>query len=240
MRLGIMQPYFFPYLGYFSLIAQSDAWVVFDSAQYTPKTWMNRNRVMRADVGWTWATASVVKGSRSRRIWEIRLVDVEATRRSLLGKLSHYRNKAPYWPLVEGLVEGVFCDLEDDNLSRLNVKGMAAVCAVLEIEFVATVSSERWPELSHMDDPGDWALEISGLLGANEYMNPIAGMHLFDKVKFEKRGIRLLSLQPPDFRYEVGPLRFIRDLSILDVLMWNPPSAVRQVITDTALVERAS
>ena len=235
-----MQPYFFPYLGYFSLIAQSDAWVVFDSAQYTPKTWMNRNRVMRADVGWTWTTASVVKGPRARRIWEVRLVDAGATRRSLLGKLSHYRNKAPHWRLVEDLVEEVFRDLEDDNLSRLNVKGISAVCAILGIEFGATVSSERWPQLSQMDNPGDWALAISGLLGANEYVNPIAGMHLFDKVKFEKMEIGLLSLRPPDFRYEVGPLRFIPDLSILDVLMWNLPSAVRQVITDTALVERAS
>ena len=46
VKLGIMQPYFFPYLGHFALIAHTDAWVVFDITQYTPKTWMNRNRVL--------------------------------------------------------------------------------------------------------------------------------------------------------------------------------------------------
>ena len=46
MRLGIMQPYFFPYLGHFALIANVDAWIVFDVTQYTPRTWINRNRVL--------------------------------------------------------------------------------------------------------------------------------------------------------------------------------------------------
>lgn len=51
MRLAIMQPYFFPYLGHFSLIAASDAWIVFDVRQYTPRTWMNRNRILHPTGG---------------------------------------------------------------------------------------------------------------------------------------------------------------------------------------------
>jgi WbqC-like protein family len=235
-----MQPYFFPYLGYFSLIAQCDEWVVFDSAQYTPKTWMNRNRVMRADSGWTWATAAVVHGSRARRISEIRLVDPGMTQESLLGKLSHYRNKAPHWRLVEDLVDETFRGLDDECLSRVNVRAIAAVCGALGLRFVPTVSSERWPSLRQVEGPGDWALHMSELLGATEYLNPIAGIHLFDKAKFEEKGIRLLELRAPDLRYEVGPLRFIPNLSILDVLMWNAPSVVTEVITDGALVQRAA
>ncbi len=57
MRLGIMQPYFFPYLGHFGLIAACDRWVVFDTCQYTPRSWMNRNRVLHPAEGWTWATS---------------------------------------------------------------------------------------------------------------------------------------------------------------------------------------
>jgi len=52
MRLGIMQPYFFPYLGHFSLISSVDKWIVFDVTQYTPKTWMNRNRILHPKTGW--------------------------------------------------------------------------------------------------------------------------------------------------------------------------------------------
>ena len=51
MRLGIMHPFFFPYLGHFALIAAVDQWIVFDVTQYTPKTWMNRNPILQPDTG---------------------------------------------------------------------------------------------------------------------------------------------------------------------------------------------
>ena len=56
MRLGMMQPYFFPYLGYYSLIAATDHWVVFDTAQYIRRGWVNRNRVLSTGSdGWKYA-----------------------------------------------------------------------------------------------------------------------------------------------------------------------------------------
>ena len=63
MRLGIMQPYFFPYLGHFSLIAAADEWVVFDVTQYTPSSWMNRNRILHPVRGWKWLTVPLANGS---------------------------------------------------------------------------------------------------------------------------------------------------------------------------------
>ena len=56
MKLGIMQPYFFPYLGHFALIAAVDEWIVFDITQYTRKSWVNRNRVLRPDGGWQYVS----------------------------------------------------------------------------------------------------------------------------------------------------------------------------------------
>jgi hypothetical protein len=46
MRIALMQPYFFPYLGYFSLIDYVDHWVVFDNVQFVKQSWVNRNRVL--------------------------------------------------------------------------------------------------------------------------------------------------------------------------------------------------
>lgn len=46
LKLGIMQPYFFPYAGYFSLIDYSDKFVFFDTSQYIKKGWVNRNRIL--------------------------------------------------------------------------------------------------------------------------------------------------------------------------------------------------
>lgn len=45
MKLAIMQPYFFPYCGYFQLMAAVDAFVVYDNIKYTKKGWINRNRI---------------------------------------------------------------------------------------------------------------------------------------------------------------------------------------------------
>ena len=47
MRLGIMQPYFLPYIGYFQLIKSVDKFVVYDNIQYIKNGWINRNRLLQ-------------------------------------------------------------------------------------------------------------------------------------------------------------------------------------------------
>src|SRR5688572_18113469 len=46
MKLAIMQPYFFPYLGYFQLIYASDKFVFYDDVNYIKSGWINRNRLL--------------------------------------------------------------------------------------------------------------------------------------------------------------------------------------------------
>src|SRR5579875_2797125 len=142
MRAGIMQPYFFPYLGYFALIERSDTWVVFDVTQYTPKTWMNRNRVLHPTESWNWVTVPLSNSSNSIRIHEARVLAPQKARSSALGKLSHYRNRAPHWREVEDLVSSAFDDAHDDSLVALNVSAMAAVCAYLEVRFEPLICSQ--------------------------------------------------------------------------------------------------
>jgi len=57
--LGVMQPYFFPYLGYFQLIASVKRGVIFDTAQYCRKSWMNRNRILDGKGGWQYISVPV-------------------------------------------------------------------------------------------------------------------------------------------------------------------------------------
>lgn len=83
MRLGIMQPYFFPYLGHFSLIAAVDEWIVFDVSQYTPRTWMNRNRVLNPAGGCKWVTIPLSNGSIHKRTHEILVLDSVAAHKML-------------------------------------------------------------------------------------------------------------------------------------------------------------
>ncbi len=128
VRAGIMQLYFFPYTGYFALVAASDTWVVFDTAQYTPKTWMNRNRVLAPRSGWRWVTVPVRHGTRSARIHEVEVADPARAEQSVLGALSHYRRHAPNWRAVEDLVRRTFGALRRPSLTDLDVAGLAASC----------------------------------------------------------------------------------------------------------------
>lgn len=231
MRLGIMQPYFFPYLGHFALIANVDAWIVFDVTQYTPKTWINRNRVLHPESGANWVSVALRNSSISIKIREARVLDVAAAAKSTLGKLSHYRHKAPHARQVEEIVKATFAAVGDnDSLVALNVAGLDAVCAYLGVPFRPSICSQMDLRLPDQLGPGEWALEISSQVSATTYVNPWGGRSLFNAEEFERRGVALEFLKAQDFIYPTAPFQFIPNLSILDVLMWNSPDRVREAL----------
>jgi hypothetical protein len=227
MKLGIMQPYFFPYLGYYELIARTDRWIVFDTVNYTPKTWMNRNRIASPAGGWSYVTVPVAKHPRNTPISHIVIRDKAAAEQRILGQLLHYRGlRAPYATIVRGLVREAFATSPGTLLRDLNVATLAVVCAYLGLVFDATLWSQADVTLPAVNAPGDWSLEIATALGATEYLNPPGGRELFDAAAFAQRDIRLTFTELIDFRYATGSVPFIDHLSVLDVLMWNAPGDV--------------
>jgi len=237
VKLGIMQPYFFPYLGHFALIAQTDAWVVFDITQYTPKTWMNRNRVLHPKEGWNYISVPLANSSISIKTSEAQVLNLDDARRSILGKLTHYR-RAPHYKAVEALVQESMADHGDDSsLVKLNVRGLEAVCRYLGLPFDYRICSELDLALPDALTPGGWAPAICAALGASGYVNPIGGRELFDPQDFASREIDLQFLSFDHPVYEVGAYQFEPGLSILDVLMWNAPeTVVRMIKQGTTLV----
>ena len=234
-NLGIMQPYFFPYLGHFSLIAAVDEWIVFDVTQYTPKSWMNRNRILHPASGWQYVTVPLANSSISIKTSEARVLGLAEAKSNILGKLSHYKKKAPYYRAVTAIVEEVFDGATGDSLVHLNVRGLAAVCRYLGIPFSHRICSDLNLSFPEVMRPGDWALEICSMLGATSYLNPASGREIFDVQEFARRGVSLKFAQAGEFVYATGPYGFEPNLSILDVLMWNAPDVVadaaRQLVT---------
>lgn len=226
VRLGIMQPYLFPYIGYFDLINRVDRWVVFDAVQYIRHGWVNRNRILHPTRGWQYILAPVVKHPRTARINEIQVVDGTAWRDRIEGQLQHYRGRAPHFEAAMELVRGCL-KVPDRSLSRLNVEVLARVCAYLDIPFAPDVFSNMGLALGPVEGPGDWALRIAEALGASEYLNPPGGKDLFDPAKFAARGIQLTIQEPVEFPYECPGYRFEAGLSIVDVLMWTSRDRLR-------------
>jgi WbqC-like protein family len=230
VRVGIMQPYFFPYLGHFSLIASVDRWYVFDITQYTPRTWMNRNRILHPREGVQYVTVPLSNSSNSIKISEARILDLSAARQSILGKLTHYKGHAPYYRSVVALIHETFDTATSPSLVELNVRGLQAVCRHLGIRFDFEVCSELNLPLPTSLRAGDWAPNICSLVGATSYVNPIGGQELFDPAEFSRRGVDLYFAKTKEFSYTPSPFKYEPNLSILDVLMWNSPTAVGDAI----------
>ena len=226
MKLGIMQPYFFPYLGYFDLISCTDQWIVFDTAQYIRHGWVNRNRILHPTDGWQYIIVPTQHHDQKTPINEIRITDDGRWRDKLLGQLQHYKKKAPFFSTVVDLVSTCLYDT-DGSLNQLNIRSLGRICAYVGIPFHHSLFSEMDLELGPVEGPGDWALRIMEALGASEYINPPGGVDLFDRSKFDAAGIGLTIQTPVAFVYVCDDYKYEPNLSIIDVLMWNSPEAVR-------------
>lgn len=221
-----MQPYFFPYLGHFSLIASVDQWIVFDVTQYTPKTWMNRNRILHPAAGWQYVTVPLLNSSISIKTSEARVLNLAETKRSITGKLSHYKKTAPYFYQVNKVVQRAFDGSLDDSLVNLNVCALSAVCDYLDIPFSYQICSKLALNYPPKLKPGDWAPYICQNLGASEYVNPAGGKDIFDVSVFQHQDIALYFAEFEEFKYATPGYSYEPHLSILDVMMWNAPESI--------------
>jgi hypothetical protein len=229
MRLGIMQPYFFPYIGYFELIGRTDRWVVFDVVQYNDKSWMTRNRILHPTEGWQYINLPVIKAPHGTPIHQIRAKDKGAAHKRIRGQLEHYRKHAPHFADAIAVLDLAFSS-PSDRLVDINVAGIKAVCAYLRIAFEYSVCSTMDIDLRGVEHAGQWALKISSQLGATEYINPPGGRAIFKQDEWDQAGIRLSFTELPDLTYSCAPYEFVAGLSILDVLMWNDADTVRSAV----------
>jgi len=225
-----MQPYFFPYLGHFALIAHTDTWVVFDITQYTPKSYMTRNEVLKLNGGRQRFAAELCNGSIHIQTHQAKLMNPAKTRQQLLGALSHYKRKAPYFSAVCNVVEATFEALgasrAADSLVSLNTAALKQVCNYLGIGFNHQIASQMNMALPDDMGAGDWAPNIAKHLGASAYLNPIGGRNLFNPTQFHEMGVALEFLDYQAMTYATPGYGFEPNLSILDVMMWNSPQAI--------------
>jgi hypothetical protein len=235
MKLGIMQPYFFPYIGYYDLINRTDRWIVFDVVKYVPKSWMNRNRILHPTSGWQYITVPVDKHSEGGLIKDVVLLDKADSQRRVLGQIEHYRTgRAPFFRATRELIERCFSESPGNKLRDLNTKTLELVCRYLGIAYHAQTLSAMDLALPQIDHPGGWALEIASALGAAEYVNPPGGRAIFKPAEWDERNVKLTFTDALDFRYPVKEYAFVERLSIVDVMMWNEPEAIKAYLDRAA------
>ena len=221
MKLGIMQPYFFPYVGYFQLIHAVDRYIFFDTTQYEKKgRWMNRNRIFNIKEGSTYITVPVENAPLGTALKDTKIDDSKDWRGQILAQLDIYRKRAPFYTEVINLVKEVFT-YSGSNLSQLNINAIIAVCEYLSLPFDYNIFSEMDLEIPKESKKDEWALNITKALGYTEYINSPGGKTFYSKDKFSEHGITLQFLEPELKQYEQKIGRYEPGLSIIDVLMFN-------------------
>jgi len=231
MKLGIMQPYFFPNLAHFSLIAATDKWVVFDTPQFDRKGWMNRNRILKRNGGWKYVRVPILKASRETSIREIRL-DPHVDALSLfLRNLDAYSDRhAPNVAAVQDVIREGFRGL-GSSLVELNVNCLSAVCSYIGLKFEYQIFSRMELGVDPASTAGEWAPRISQALGATCYINPIGGRDLFSSGDFLKAGVEVAFLKAVEKSYGQGSSApFINGLSVVDALMFLSAAEVRELV----------
>lgn len=213
-RVAVMQPYFFPYLGYFQLIDAVDTFVIYDDVNYIKKGWINRNCIL-ANGQRQLITLPIRAASQNRRINELELTDSPNT---ILERIRHNYRKAPNFAEAFDLARSVL-SYSETNLARFLRNGIEEICRYLGLRRGFIFSSEL---ANHPEDRGTGRiLNICGDLAASQYINLPGGRSLYDSAQFSEVGLDLHFIEPRISQYPQFGASFVPNLSIIDVMMFN-------------------
>ena len=215
MRIGIMQPYFFPYIGYWQLTNAVDIFVIYDNIQYTKKGWINRNRYLVNNT-YKYFTIPIKGDSDYLDIIERQIAD-EFWRGKMLHQLDAAYKKAPFFIETFSLIEKIY-NKKEKNLFLFLKYCIEEVAEYLSIETDICISSDISQDRSVKNE--ERVICLCKEIGADIYVNPCGGTHLYHANKFKNNGMTLQFLFPVLKEYKQFNNKFIEGLSIIDVLMF--------------------
>jgi len=230
-KIGIMQPYFLPYLGYWQLINHVDKFVLYDTIQYTKKGWITRNRYLLNGKDEMFSL-SVKRASSDLDVAERELAD-DFDREKLLRSLKGAYSKAPYFKENFSLIEDIIKATEN-NLFFYIEQSIYKICKALNITTPILKSSDL-KQCSRDLKGKDRVIDICKALGAKDYINPIGGIELYNKDEFEAEGIDLKFMRSLPMAYSCFGQECIPHMSILDLMMFNSLDQIKASINNFSL-----
>lgn len=229
MKLAIMQPYLFPYIGYFQLIHAADIFVVYDDVNFIKGGWINRNFILS-------------QGNRSRITLQlqgaspnilINQILVGGNKVKLLKSIQQSYSKAPQFSTVYPLIEKVLL-YEETNLATFIDYGLRQICNYLGVTPKWYLSSDLKKDKKLTGQ--DKVLSICAELGACQYINAPGGRDLYDNETFSNQGVKLSFIEPKEIEYSQFAGEFKPDLSIIDVMMFNNTEHIAHLLKEYSLV----
>ena len=230
--LAIMQPYFFPYLGYWQLIKAVDKFVLYDDVNYIKSGWVNRNRILINSKP-KYITVPLQQLSSSKMISEMELEPLSNWREKLLKTIFLVYGRAPHFstvfPVIESLVK-----YETSSLSAYLIYQIKALSKLLEINTQITISSATYKNNALSGQAR--VLDICKRECALTYVNAPGGRQLYDPDLFGQHHIIVRFLSMRTVSYAQRAKEFTPNLSIIDVLMENGFSQVAGYLNEFDLL----
>lgn len=233
-KIGIMQPYFLPYIGYFQLMDMVDEFVIYDNIEFSRASWIRRNRMLQngKDV---YFTLPIKKDSDFLDVDQRYLADnfdKEAGR--LVRRIESNYSKAPFFKEFFPIVEKIIY-YEERNLFDYILNSVVKIKEYLNIATPILTLSKFGKDIQRLRAQ-DKVIGICKALQATHYINSSGGTHLYDSESFQKENIELLFFRAKQFEYPQFDNDFIPFLSILDVCMFNSVAQVQEYLNHYEII----
>jgi hypothetical protein len=207
MKIAIMQPYIFPYIGYYQLIQSVDNFYAYDDVTFIKKGWINRNKIIVNSKEHLF-TIPLKNVSRNRKINEHYVAeDYDKWKLIFLKTIYTSYNKSKYFNEINTIIETTLSS--GNNISDISIASLQNVCYYLNIETNINKSSN----INNIkSSKGQRLIDICKAIGSDTYVNSIGGQILYSKDQFKNENIDLYFLNCKK------PMNY---MSIIDVLMNN-------------------
>ncbi len=228
-----MQPYFFPYIGYWQLIEAVDTFVVYDHIKFTRKGWFNRNNILLNGKK-TLFTIPLKKDSDYLDVVDRMLSEDSAKQiNKIIAQIEHGYKKAPYFNDVFPWVKDIFSSSEK-NLFYYIYNSIQSITKYLEIDTKIIISSTL--DIDDQLKSEEEVIAINKILHADRYINAIGGQKLYDKDRFFAEGITLNFLDTEIVEYKQFNIEFVPYLSIIDIMMFNSKDEIKEMLSKYTLI----
>ncbi|MBE6062867.1 MAG: hypothetical protein E7207_04745 [Clostridium butyricum] len=233
MKIGIMQPYLFPYIGYFQLIKSVDKFVVCDDVQYIKQGWINRNRILINGQPKLFVF-SLKKGHQALKINERYFgSNFKSEKDKFLKTIKYSYKRAPYYNKVISLLLDILnCDIDID-ISKYICNSLKILCGVFNINTKFLISSQITKDNKLKCQ--DKVIDIVKKLDGDVYINSIGGKKLYSKENFKNNNIDLFFVKNNNIRYKQYEDEFVPNLSIIDVMMFNSIEKIKGMLNEYIL-----
>ena len=232
MRLAIMQPYIFPYIGYFQLIKAVDKFVLYDDVNFINRGWINRNRIL-VNGSDSMFTIPLKDASQNKLINEIDVNWDNNWKGKFLKTIEQAYKKAPFYENILPIIEKTI-EVQEVQFNKIIENNLRLICEYLEIKTEIISSSTIYQNTDKKAQ--ERILDICLHEKANHYINPIGGLELYDKEIFANENMQMNFIKSSPVEYKQFKNEFVPWLSMIDVLMFNSKEEINKFLDNYELV----